>query len=262
MEPLELIAGFRRNLSCAICLDYFSEPVIVPCGHTFCKACLLRSWEGASTQGICPECKAVNESRRFYTNRELSDLAITGRQIRPHLLQLLEGPSFCEEHQEVQELFCEDDQKLLCQACFFSGEHTFHKVSPLEKAAESYRNKLQETLENLKEKTKEAHIIISNEKKNMEQCKVKMQVYKQIIASEYAKIYQFLIESEKQHFECLENHMKENWEKLVKSEAQTSQHIQHLHKIIGELEHVLERPASKMLLDARSTLERKYNPGS
>ncbi|XP_027722623.1 probable E3 ubiquitin-protein ligase TRIML1 [Vombatus ursinus] len=256
MEARDLIAHLKHELTCAICLDYFTEPVLVPCGHTFCKACLLRCWEEAATRGICPECKAVNESRRFIANLDVENLTLTGKLIRPHLLQMVRGPSFCKEHQQVQELFCEDDQRLLCNTCFSSKEHMFHKVSLLKKAAESYRKKLQETLEKLKEKTKEADTVINNEKKSMEQCQVKMQTLKGVIVFEYAKMYQFLREGEKQHLECLENHMRENWEKLVKSETQASRHSQHLQKTIGELEDVLEKPASEMLLDARSSLER------
>ncbi|XP_074085166.1 putative E3 ubiquitin-protein ligase TRIML1 [Macrotis lagotis] len=256
MAAKDLIANLRYDLSCSICLDYFTEPVDIPCGHTFCKACLLRSWEEAPTQGICPECKAINESRSFIENRELEKLTHTGKRIRPHLLQLVQGPSICVEHQKAQRLFCEDDQKLLCMECFVSKEHTIHKVFPILEAAESCRNKFQETLETLKEKIEEAEIVINEDKNNMEQCMVKAETFKQMIVSEYAKIYQFLSEGEKTHLECLENCRRENWEKLVHSEGQTSQYIQHLRKMIRELEDDLEKPASEILRDARSTLER------
>ncbi|XP_020849725.1 putative E3 ubiquitin-protein ligase TRIML1 [Phascolarctos cinereus] len=220
MEVRDLIAHLKYELTCAICLDYFTEPVLVPCGHTFCKACLLQCWEEAPTRGICPECKTVNESRHFIANLDVENLTLTGKLIRPHLLQMVGGPSFCKEHQQVQELFCEDDQRLLCKACFSSREHIFHKVSLLKKAAESYRKKLQEMLEKLKEKTKEADIAINNEKKNMEQCQVKMQTLKGVIVFEYAKMYQFLMEDEKQHLACLEkSYEKELGETGEESEA-------------------------------------------
>ncbi|XP_059196133.1 E3 ubiquitin-protein ligase TRIM47-like [Centropristis striata] len=41
---------------CSICLDVFTEPVSIPCGHNFCKACLSRHWEGKE-QCQCPMCK-------------------------------------------------------------------------------------------------------------------------------------------------------------------------------------------------------------
>ncbi|XP_029958464.1 E3 ubiquitin/ISG15 ligase TRIM25-like isoform X2 [Salarias fasciatus] len=40
---------------CSICLDVFTEPVSIPCGHNFCKACLSQHWEGKE-QCQCPLC--------------------------------------------------------------------------------------------------------------------------------------------------------------------------------------------------------------
>ncbi|KGL73883.1 E3 ubiquitin/ISG15 ligase TRIM25, partial [Tinamus guttatus] len=31
-------------LSCTICLKWFTEPLILPCGHNFCKSCLTNAW--------------------------------------------------------------------------------------------------------------------------------------------------------------------------------------------------------------------------
>ncbi|XP_078109512.1 zinc-binding protein A33-like [Sander vitreus] len=45
------------QFQCSICLDVFTEPVSVPCGHNFCKACLTRHWEGKE-QCQCPLCNA------------------------------------------------------------------------------------------------------------------------------------------------------------------------------------------------------------
>ncbi|XP_031708736.1 E3 ubiquitin/ISG15 ligase TRIM25-like [Anarrhichthys ocellatus] len=40
---------------CAICLEVFTEPVSIPCGHNFCKACINRHWEDKE-QCQCPLC--------------------------------------------------------------------------------------------------------------------------------------------------------------------------------------------------------------
>ncbi|KAI7818220.1 hypothetical protein BC939DRAFT_298373 [Gamsiella multidivaricata] len=41
-------------LHCSICVDYFSSPFTVECGHTFCYTC-LRSW--LQIQKSCPSCR-------------------------------------------------------------------------------------------------------------------------------------------------------------------------------------------------------------
>lgn len=45
------------ELTCPICLQLFSEPVSLPCGHVYCYACLQTMGEGLD-QYSCPECQA------------------------------------------------------------------------------------------------------------------------------------------------------------------------------------------------------------
>ncbi|XP_076606366.1 zinc-binding protein A33 [Chaetodon auriga] len=45
------------ELTCPICLQLFSEPVSLPCGHIYCFACLQSMGEGLD-QHSCPECQA------------------------------------------------------------------------------------------------------------------------------------------------------------------------------------------------------------
>ena len=44
------------DLDCILCMKLIYEPVTVPCGHTFCKSCLLRA---ADHNSSCPVCRRV-----------------------------------------------------------------------------------------------------------------------------------------------------------------------------------------------------------
>ncbi|XP_026222242.1 E3 ubiquitin-protein ligase TRIM39-like [Anabas testudineus] len=50
---------------CSICLDVFTDPVSIPCGHNFCKTCITENWNN-NVQCQCPNC-----NKRFYTRPEL-----------------------------------------------------------------------------------------------------------------------------------------------------------------------------------------------
>ncbi|XP_078112501.1 E3 ubiquitin-protein ligase TRIM21-like [Sander vitreus] len=50
---------------CSICLDVFTDPVAIPCGHNFCKTCITDHWD-INDPYECPNCKKV-----FYTRPEL-----------------------------------------------------------------------------------------------------------------------------------------------------------------------------------------------
>ncbi|KAI5610072.1 tripartite motif-containing protein 16-like, partial [Silurus asotus] len=47
------------EFNCSICLDLLADPVSVPCGHSFCKSCINRQWDGEVLNRVysCPLCK-------------------------------------------------------------------------------------------------------------------------------------------------------------------------------------------------------------
>lgn len=44
MDPFKHVQALRDEAFCAICLDYFKDPVSIGCGHNFCRACLAQMW--------------------------------------------------------------------------------------------------------------------------------------------------------------------------------------------------------------------------
>jgi len=41
-------------ISCAICLDHFDDPRILPCSHTFCLRCIHQTASSNQGQFVCP----------------------------------------------------------------------------------------------------------------------------------------------------------------------------------------------------------------
>ncbi|XP_068122220.1 E3 ubiquitin/ISG15 ligase TRIM25-like [Hyperolius riggenbachi] len=58
-----------RELSCSICLSMYKNPVMLACGHNFCKSCIENAWARQRTRQrtsrpyICPECREEYSSR-------------------------------------------------------------------------------------------------------------------------------------------------------------------------------------------------------
>ncbi|XP_041858799.1 E3 ubiquitin/ISG15 ligase TRIM25-like [Melanotaenia boesemani] len=50
-----------QELSCPICLQLFSDPVVLPCGHNYCRACICKTANIADISSKillrCPECR-------------------------------------------------------------------------------------------------------------------------------------------------------------------------------------------------------------
>ncbi|XP_077152017.1 E3 ubiquitin/ISG15 ligase TRIM25-like isoform X2 [Ranitomeya variabilis] len=58
-------SGLSEELSCSICLNIYTNPVILNCGHNFCEVCITILWIRQKVSGVysCPECRAEFETR-------------------------------------------------------------------------------------------------------------------------------------------------------------------------------------------------------
>ncbi|XP_074489605.1 E3 ubiquitin-protein ligase TRIM21-like [Sebastes fasciatus] len=65
---------------CSICLDVFTDPVTIPCGHNFCKTCITQHWD-INVLCQCPNCKEVFNTRpELRVNTFISEMAAQFRQ--------------------------------------------------------------------------------------------------------------------------------------------------------------------------------------
>ncbi|XP_037621688.1 LOW QUALITY PROTEIN: E3 ubiquitin-protein ligase TRIM39-like [Sebastes umbrosus] len=65
---------------CSICLDVFTDPVSIPCGHNFCKNCINEHWN-TSDRCQCPMCKKVFNTRpELHVNTFISEMVVQFRQ--------------------------------------------------------------------------------------------------------------------------------------------------------------------------------------
>ncbi|XP_036284539.1 tripartite motif-containing protein 43-like [Pipistrellus kuhlii] len=130
--------NFQKELTCAICLNYFTDPVTVGCGHSFCCSCLYVSWDKEESRPCCPVCREPSEQNNFKTNVILKNLASMAR--KASLQQFLSSEdNRCGLHQETRQIFCEDDRSLLCLHCSSSQEHEAHRHCSVGEAAEELR---------------------------------------------------------------------------------------------------------------------------
>uniref|UniRef100_H3A8A7 Uncharacterized protein n=2 Tax=Latimeria chalumnae TaxID=7897 RepID=H3A8A7_LATCH len=51
-------AELEEELNCSICLNIYKNPILLSCGHNFCKDCIENVWESQAAKGTysCPEC--------------------------------------------------------------------------------------------------------------------------------------------------------------------------------------------------------------
>ncbi|XP_036616377.1 tripartite motif-containing protein 43-like [Trichosurus vulpecula] len=240
---LEKLQEFQREITCSICRSYFSEPVTVWCGHSFCRACLSQSWTLGATAFSCPECRQVSPVRKFPgVNGLLAQLTDMGKELCFLHLQSAEGQSHCGRHRKVFKLFCEDDHAPLCVGCSQSPEHGAHKLSPVEEAAQKSRKKLQHIRSDLQKRFDEAEELLAQEERLVDD-------WNWVIAGAYTKLHQFLREEESQ---CLERIVEEE----RASQDSLSQHRQALQDLMLVLQEAGHQPNMDLLQEVKQLLGR------
>ncbi|XP_053902726.1 zinc finger protein RFP-like [Malaclemys terrapin pileata] len=114
-------ASLQEEASCPICLEYFTEPVTLECGHNFCRACISQCWEGSTTAISCPQCREIVQQRNLRVTRQLENVVEIAKRLSLQATKGTGGDGVCGEHQEALKLFCEEDQTPICVICRVSG---------------------------------------------------------------------------------------------------------------------------------------------
>jgi len=130
----------EEDMSCPVCLDLYTDPLVLGCSHSFCRSCVEAIWKD-QLQGQpreCPLCRST-ASDTPTTNLVLQKIVETRRK--------QEGggggqggggeeqQEKCRLHGERLLLYCSEDQELLCVVCQTSRNHKDHQLCPLEEAA-------------------------------------------------------------------------------------------------------------------------------
>ncbi|XP_017168292.1 probable E3 ubiquitin-protein ligase TRIML1 isoform X7 [Mus musculus] len=168
MSTTDLMENLREELTCFICLDYFSSPVTTECGHSFCLMCLLKSWEEHNTPLSCPECWRTLGAPHFQANERLGRLANIGRQLRSQVLQSEDEQSICGRMPGPSWVFSDDEQSVINVSPPSQGTN---KACFSSEAEEQHKEKLQDIINILRKKKKEVQAILNHEKERVMLCK-------------------------------------------------------------------------------------------
>ncbi|XP_043942070.1 zinc-binding protein A33-like isoform X2 [Protopterus annectens] len=186
---------FMEEVTCPVCLELLYFPVTLECGHNFCKSCIDRVWE-SEKQPSCPECREEFTSRNYAVNRLLANV-IKRVQIQ---CQKEEGPNSCQkdqlcmEHKIRLELFCKEDESLVCSLCV--PEHPGHTFFTVQKALEMYKDNLATSLSRTQSTLKHLKEIKCQQEMKIAEITAHAKSLQLHVTSEFAKLHQFLQEKE------------------------------------------------------------------
>ncbi|XP_075772596.1 zinc finger protein RFP-like isoform X2 [Pelodiscus sinensis] len=132
-SPVESV---REEAPRPVCLEDFTAPVTLQCGHNSCQA------------PLSPQGRDTEQQGPLRPNRQLANVVELAKPLSFQAAERARRDGVCGEHQEALTLFCEEDQTPICVVCDTSQAHT---VVPKQEAAQEYKEKLETHLKTLRE---------------------------------------------------------------------------------------------------------------
>ncbi|XP_065271178.1 tripartite motif-containing protein 10-like [Emys orbicularis] len=253
MASRSRVKDLQEAVICSICLAYFNDPVILKCGHNFCRSCITQYCKESkvSPRYPCPQCRERFREGEFQPNRELRNVVeITKKIPEPG------GKKACEKHEELLKLFCEVDQTPICVVCRESRSHKDHAVLPVDEAAVDYQEQIRSRLEILKKERDEILSYKSSGENTSQELLKQLETERQKIVAEFQQLRQFLEEQERLRLAQLEELNQEIEKGRAEYVAKLSEEISSFSSLISEMEQKCQLPASEFLQDIKGTLSR------
>ncbi|XP_041695018.1 E3 ubiquitin-protein ligase TRIM39-like [Coregonus clupeaformis] len=219
-SPCSLLS--EEQFQCSVCLDVFTDPVSIPCGHNFCKACINGYWDNTDLCQ-CPLCKQI------FHRRPEPDVNRTLRGVADHFKGLRvrdREDSSAEPGEVVCDVCTGRKRKALksCLVCLTSYCETHldpHQIAPALK-----RHQLIDPVKNLEDRI----------------CKKHNKLLELFCRTDQTCVCQFCSETDhKAHNTVpLEEECDQRKAQLGKTEAKVKQMIQERLQKVKEIEHSVD----------------------
>ncbi|XP_048212807.1 E3 ubiquitin-protein ligase TRIM11 isoform X1 [Perognathus longimembris pacificus] len=267
MAAPDLSTNLQEEATCAICLDYFTDPVMTDCGHNFCRECIRRCWGQPEGPYACPECRELSPQRNLRPNRPLAKMAEMARRLHPPS-PVPQG--VCAAHREPLAAFCGEELRLLCAGCERSGEHWTHRVRPLQEAADDLKVQPGDRVRPVRGGGGwRSHWSTYGSKWRMH-CSSKPRLRKPVpcgrqkmvesqrqnVLDEFQRLHRLLVEEEQKLLQKLEEEELEVLPRLREGATRLGQQSTQLATLIAELEGRCQLPALGLLQDIKDALRR------
>ena len=243
MDPL--FKNLKKQVTCSICLDTYTEPKTISCLHTFCCECLERHARVSQRHGKfrCPECQAeidLPQGNRFdrlpnsfFHKSLLGVLEAEDRQAIPRQQQ-----ETCSQHTEERvRYYCSSCDACICPICVVE-DHRSHAFDLLEKAVQEDKKNIMLTAETIKEKANLFRAKLRKLEKTSEDVEMNIAIAKQEVSKATERVITNTRQQEKQLLESLEmtrrnrlyraNSAKQELESLVKQMLQAAEFAENL----------------------------------
>ncbi|XP_054470222.1 E3 ubiquitin-protein ligase TRIM35-like [Anoplopoma fimbria] len=241
----------REDLRCPICHGVFKDPVLLLCGHSFCKDCWQRWWLERFAHE-CPVCKTKSllfHPPRNLALKNLSEAFLEQRESR-------KSAALCGLHSEDLKLFCLDHQQPVCHICLHSSSHTSHSFRPVDEAAMDYKEALRVLLKPLQQKLELFNDIKGNFDQMAKDIDIQAQDTERQINDEFSMLQKFLQKEQQERIAKVQAEKRQNSQMLKRKTEALSRELAALSDTVVATEDVLRAEDLKFLQNYKTTAEK------
>ncbi|XP_072094714.1 zinc-binding protein A33-like [Mobula birostris] len=251
------VESLSEEAICPICLDFFTDPVLLECAHNFCRSCITRCWE-REERNSCPECREVFADRTLRVNRALANLVekIRNLNLNP---KGKESKLHCEEHEEELKLFCETDKTLICLICRDAQEHREHRFLPIKEAVTLYKDQLKSSLDSLTKKKSDFQEKEQQQKEKISGVREQSHSVQTHITSQFAELRQIITEKEQSLLRDLREEEERILNRMEKNIREIQENIGWIQEEISKLKEQMDQKDSVIFLKEEACQNRRVN---
>ncbi|XP_072891459.1 nuclear factor 7, brain-like [Hemitrygon akajei] len=249
------VESLSEEVICSICLDFFTDPVSLECGHNFCRSCITRCWEREERKS-CPECREVIADRTLRVSWALANLAGKARNLNLNR-EGKESKRHCEEHEEELKLFCKTDKTLICVICAVAEEHREHRFMPIKEAVKIYKDQLKSSLDSLTKKKSDFQEKEQQQKEKISRVQEQSHSVQTHITSQFAELRQIITEKEQSLLRDLREEEERILNPMEKNLREIQKNIRFIEEKISTLKEQMDQKDSVIFLKEEARRNRR-----
>ncbi|XP_059826932.1 zinc-binding protein A33-like [Hypanus sabinus] len=249
------VESLTEEAICPICLDFFTEPVILECGHNFCRSCIRQCWERGE-RNSCPECREEIADRTLRVNRALANLSEKARKLNLNPKEK-ESKRYCEEHEEELKLFCETDKTLICVICATAREHKSHNFMPVKEAVQVYKDRVKSSFDSLTKNKADFEEMEKQQKEKISGVREQSHILQSHVTSQFAELHQILTEKEQQVLRDLREEEERILNPMEKNLQEIQKNLNSIQEEISRLQEQMDQKESVIFLKEETRRKRR-----
>ncbi|XP_028310724.1 nuclear factor 7, brain [Gouania willdenowi] len=248
----------EEDLTCPVCCDIFTDPVLLSCSHSFCRTCLKNCWDTGLRE--CPVCRKKTSKSNPPSNLALRNVCETLLMVKRQSLAL-EDELSCIVHGEKLKLFCLVDKQPICVVCLSSRSHKSHECSPVEEALLDCKAELALSVESLQEKLHNLKGIQKTSADMIKYIKNQAQETQKRIKSQFEQLHQLLDQEESTRLQAVKKEEEKKIAEMKDKIKELSAEVLCVADTISFIQDRLKEEDMGLLKNFRSTQDRAKSTG-